>query len=87
MIIYDRGVLDVAAFLPRELWGALHELANPNPDPNPSPSPFTVTAHRSPLTLTLTPTLTLTLTLTRSRGRAQWRAGWPTSCSPTRIQP
>ena len=38
-IIYDRGVLDVAAFLPRELWGALHELANPNPDPNPDPNP------------------------------------------------
>ena len=39
VIIYDRGVLDVAAFLPRELWGALHELINPNPDPNPHPNP------------------------------------------------
>ena len=27
VIIYDRGVLDVAAFLPRELWGSLHEMA------------------------------------------------------------
>ena len=27
VVIYDRGMLDVAAFLPRELWGALHDLA------------------------------------------------------------
>ena len=32
VIIYDRGVLDVAAFLPREQWGGARRL-----EPSPSP--------------------------------------------------
>ena len=59
MVIYDRGVLDVAAFLPRELWGGhctSGRILTLTPTRTLSPT--------LSLTLGLILSLTLTLTLT-----------------------